>query len=89
MPRSIKLIKDKFPTAIVITDVALDPYSSMVTETHFTDILEFFSSKIKSKKYIDIFFSPSSTPLPFFQYTHTHTHTSGSRWCGIRWQDCE
>jgi delta-aminolevulinic acid dehydratase/porphobilinogen synthase len=30
VPRAIKLIKDKFPTAVVITDVALDPYSSMV-----------------------------------------------------------
>jgi porphobilinogen synthase len=29
VPRAIRLIKAKFPTAIMITDVALDPYSSM------------------------------------------------------------
>lgn len=30
VPRAIRLIKEKFPEAIVVTDVALDPYSSMV-----------------------------------------------------------
>mmetsp|Transcript_2818 Transcript_2818/g.2955 ORF Transcript_2818/g.2955 Transcript_2818/m.2955 type:complete len:394 (+) Transcript_2818:82-1263(+) len=29
VPKAIRLIKDKFPLAIVITDIALDPYSSM------------------------------------------------------------
>ena len=30
MPKAVRLIKELFPTALVATDVALDPYSSMV-----------------------------------------------------------
>ncbi len=30
MPRAIRLIKSRFPDAVVCTDVALDPYSSQV-----------------------------------------------------------
>ena len=30
VPRAIKLIKEKYPDALVCTDVALDPYSAMV-----------------------------------------------------------
>lgn len=30
VPRAVRLIKEKFPSALVATDVALDPYSSMV-----------------------------------------------------------
>ncbi len=30
VPRAVKLIKSKYPSAHVITDVALDPYSSQV-----------------------------------------------------------
>jgi porphobilinogen synthase len=32
VPRAIAMIKNKFPEAIVSTDVALDPYSSQVSE---------------------------------------------------------
>ena len=31
VPRFIRLIKKNFPTAVVITDIALDPYSSEVS----------------------------------------------------------
>jgi delta-aminolevulinic acid dehydratase/porphobilinogen synthase len=31
VPKAIKAIKDAFPDTCVITDVALDPYSSMVS----------------------------------------------------------
>lgn len=30
VPRAIRRIKEKYPDVIVITDIALDPYSSMV-----------------------------------------------------------
>ena len=30
VPRAVRLIKSKYPDVIVVTDVALDPYSSMV-----------------------------------------------------------
>ena len=36
VPRAIKLIKSKFPDIILITDVALDPYSSMVGGTSYS-----------------------------------------------------
>lgn len=31
VPRAVKLIKEKFPQVVVCTDIALDPYSSMVS----------------------------------------------------------
>ena len=36
VPKAVRMIKEMFPTALVATDVALDPYSSMVTP-HFLD----------------------------------------------------
>lgn len=30
VPRAVRMIKEHFPEAVVATDVALDPYSSMV-----------------------------------------------------------
>lgn len=30
VPRAIKMIKDAFPEVVVVTDVALDPYSNQV-----------------------------------------------------------
>jgi len=32
VPRALGLIKSKFPDVVVCTDVALDPYSSMVSK---------------------------------------------------------
>lgn len=33
VPRALRMIKSKFPEAVVCTDVALDPYSSQVRVT--------------------------------------------------------
>ena len=42
VPRAIRMIKEKFPDVVVVTDVALDPYSSMVNYP-----FPFFSSYLK------------------------------------------
>lgn len=35
VPRAIRMIKHNFPEAVVVTDVALDPYSSTVSLYNF------------------------------------------------------
>jgi delta-aminolevulinic acid dehydratase/porphobilinogen synthase len=37
VPRAIQAIKAKHPDVIVVTDVALDPYSSMVCTVHYDE----------------------------------------------------
>jgi porphobilinogen synthase len=38
VPQAIAAIKEKFPDAVVVTDVALDPYSSMVIASKLSRI---------------------------------------------------
>ena len=35
VPRALSMIKSKFPQVVVCTDIALDPYSSMVSNVYF------------------------------------------------------
>jgi porphobilinogen synthase len=44
VPRAVSMIKEKFPDAIVCTDVALDPYSNQVNRKKTSDAAALFDT---------------------------------------------